>query len=68
MEAATIGNQDVSSKVEEWANQVLGIWSPSTVVAFSTPTTPYKYLSTGRQAPDIFFLVRFGNESVNVVH
>lgn len=46
MEAATIGNEDTSIKVEEWASQVLGIYVPSTVVAFSPPTTPYKYLST----------------------
>uniref|UniRef100_A0A2P2HVQ9 Transferrin n=2 Tax=Hirondellea gigas TaxID=1518452 RepID=A0A2P2HVQ9_9CRUS len=46
MEAATIGNENVSTKVQDWATQVLGIHTPSTMVSFNPPTTPYKYLST----------------------
>jgi len=47
MSVATIGDERFSDKVEPWATTVLGIKVPSVVKSFSTPITPYKYLSIG---------------------
>jgi hypothetical protein len=47
LESATIGNERASTKVEDWATDVLGIRQPSTLVPFNPPTTPFKYLHTG---------------------